>query len=395
MSLERMRKFKPDTASGSATRTVAQFEIRYTQYLDEHGRLADDAPPLARNLDRLLELYRHMLLTRLFDRKAVALQRTGQLGTYASSLGQEATSVGIGAAMARDDVLLPTYRETGAMLLRGVLMRELLLYWGGDEAGMAYSGPDAPSEDFPICVPIATHAPHAVGVAYAFKLRREPRVAVCVLGDGATSKGDFYEAVNAAGVFDVPLVFVIANNQWAISVPRSSQSRAETLAQKAIAAGIEGEQVDGNDLLAVHDAMTRALDKARGGGGPHLIEALTYRLADHTTADDARRYRPEEELERWRARDPLRRISTYLADAGVWSDEKDAALRAELSAKVDEAVAEYAATPPRPPESMFDYLFEKLPAALEPQRAALATASGATPRERAGRARVTGGADHG
>src|SRR5690606_37699295 len=150
MSLERIRKFKPDAASGSATRTVAQFEIRYTQYLDEHGRLADDAPPLARNLDRLLELYRHMLLTRLFDRKAVALQRTGQLGTYASSLGQEATSVGIGAAMARDDVLLPTYRETGAMLLRGVLMRELLLYWGGDEAGMSYSGPSAPRDDFPI-----------------------------------------------------------------------------------------------------------------------------------------------------------------------------------------------------------------------------------------------------
>src|SRR5690606_11318085 len=172
-------------------------------------------------------------------------------------------SVGIGAAMARDDVLLPTYRETGAMLLRGVLMRELLLYWGGDEAGMAYSGPDAPSEDFPICVPIATHAPHAVGVAYAFKLRREPRVAVCVLGDGATSKGDFYEAVNAAGVFRLPVLFVIVNNEWAISVPRNAQSGAATLAQKAIAAGIDGEQVDGNDVIAVHEATARALEKAR------------------------------------------------------------------------------------------------------------------------------------
>src|SRR5690606_32733836 len=145
---------------------------------------------------------------------------------------------GVGAAMAREDVLLGTYRETGAMLLRGVLMREILLYWGGDETGMRYSGPNAPVEDFPICVPIATHVPHAVGVAYAFKLRREPRVAVCVVGDGATSKGDFYEGLNGAAVFDVPLVIVIVNNGWAISVPRDRQSHAATLAQKAIAAGI-------------------------------------------------------------------------------------------------------------------------------------------------------------
>src|SRR5690606_29299556 len=270
------------------------------------------------------------------------------------------------------DVLLPTYRETGAMLLRGVLMRELLLYWGGDETGSCYSGPNAPAEDFPICVPIATHAPHAVGVACAFKLRSEPRAAVCALGDGATSKGDFYEALNAAGVFELPLVFVIVNNQWAISVPRNLQSRAETLAQKAVAAGIEGEQVDGNDLIAVHTAMTRALEKARAGKGPHVIEALTYRIADHTTADDARRYRSEAELARWRALDPLKRLAAYLAAEGALSDAQDAALRTELGAAVEEAVADYLATPVRPPESMFDHLFERLPAALEAQREALA-----------------------
>jgi len=371
MSFERIRKLSHEPAS--PRRQAARFEIRYTQFLDEHGRLADDAPPLAHDHARLVELYRHMLLTRLFDRKAVALQRTGQLGTYASSLGQEATSVGIGGAMARDDVLLPTYRETGAMLLRGVEMRELLLYWGGDERGSDYSGPNAPREDFPICVPIATHAPHAVGVAYAFKLKREPRVAVCVLGDGATSKGDFYEAMNAAGVFDVPVVFVIVNNQWAISVPRSLQSRAETLAQRAIAAGIDGEQVDGNDLIAVYDATARALEKARSGGGPHVIEALTYRIGDHTTADDARRYRSEDELALWRARDPLKRVAAHLIRAGAFSEAQDAALRAELGAAVEKAVADYAATPPRPPESMFDHLFERLPRALEPQREAVAS----------------------
>lgn len=374
MSLERIGKTADRRAA--PTRTVARFGIRYTRFLDERGRLADDAPPIAHDHARLRELYRQMLLTRLFDRKAVTLQRTGQLGTYASSLGQEATSVGIGAAMARDDVLLPTYRETGAMLLRGVEMRELLLYWGGDESGMDYSGPNAPREDFPICVPIATHAPHAVGVAYAFKRRHEPRVAVCVLGDGATSKGDFYEALNAAAVFDVPVVFVIVNNQWAISVPRSLQSRAETLAQKAIAAGIAGEQVDGNDLIAVYDVTARALERARASGGPHVIEALTYRLGDHTTADDARRYRSEEELALWRARDPLKRIAAYLIRAGAFSDDEEAELRAELGRAVEKAVADYLATPPRPPESMFDHLFERLPRALEPQRETAAARAG-------------------
>ena len=374
MSFDRIERFPHDRAA--PTRTVARFRIRYTQFLDEHGRLADDAPPIAHDKKLLVELYRHMLLTRLFDRKAVVLQRTGQLGTYASSLGQEATSVGIGSAMARDDVLLPTYRETGAMLLRGVEMRELLLYWGGDERGSDYSGPNAPREDFPICVPIATHAPHAVGVAYAFKLKREPRVAVCVLGDGATSKGDFYEAMNAAGVFDVPVVFVIVNNQWAISVPRSRQSRAETLAQKAIAAGVDGEQVDGNDLIAVYGATTRALEKARSGGGPHVIEALTYRLGDHTTADDARRYRSEEELALWRTRDPLKRVAAYLIREGAFSERDEAELRAELGAAVDKAVTDYLETPPLPPESMFEHLFERLPRALEPQREAVASRAG-------------------
>src|SRR5690606_38354694 len=164
-------------------------------------------------------------------------------------------------------------------------------------AGSNYRGPAAPMQDFPICVPIATHAPHAVGVAYALKLRRERRVAVAALGDGATSKGDFYEALNGAGVWQLPLVFVIVNNQWAISVPRSAQSRAETLAQKAVAAGVPGEQVDGDDAVAVYDAMRRALAAARDGGGPRVVEALTYRLSDHTTADDAARYRPAHELE--------------------------------------------------------------------------------------------------
>jgi pyruvate dehydrogenase E1 component alpha subunit len=356
----------------SALSRVAEFSITYTRFIDETGTPVAALPPSARNVQDLLTCYRNMVMLRLFDRKAVALQRTGQLGTYPSSLGQEAAAIGLGAAMAREDVLLGTYRETGTMLVRGVRMTEILQYWGGDEIGMDYSGPEAPREDFPICVPIATHATHAVGVAMAFKMRREPRVAVCVVGDGATSKGDFYEAMNAAGVWQLPVVFVIINNGWAISVPRDAQSRAETLAQKAIAAGIEGEQVDGNDLIAMRHVAERALTKAREGAGPHVIEALTYRMHDHTTADDARRYRSSEEIARHAVLDPIKRTRAYLARLGVWSDPDDEALESLVAREVDDAAAEYLAAPQRPAASMFDHLFARLPEALRKQRATVA-----------------------
>lgn len=350
---------------------VARFEVHRTRFLDSDGRPVAELPELARDARALVPLYRAMLLTRRFDQRAVALQRTGRLGTYPSSYGQEAAEVAIGAAMACDDVLLGTYRETGAMLVRGVEMHEILSYWGGDERGMDYAGPAAPREDFPISVPIATHATHAVGVAFAFKLRNEPRAAVCVLGDGATSKGDFYEALNAAGVWQLPLLFVVVNNEWAISVPREAQTRASTLAQKAIAAGIEGEQVDGNDAIAVYHVVEQALAGCRRGDGPRLIEALTYRLSDHTTADDARRYRSEPEVERARALDPVSRLRAWLEREGAWSDADEEALRAEQARLVDAAVEAYLKTPAPPPTAMFEHLFETLPAALEPQRESL------------------------
>jgi 2-oxoisovalerate dehydrogenase E1 component alpha subunit len=360
------------SGGGEHSRRVASFEICFSRFLDAGGNIVSPLPAFARDPAALLPLYDAMVLTRIFDRKAVALQRTGQLGTYPSSLGQEAASVGLASAMAPEDVLLGTYRETGAMLFRGVRMADILSYWGGDECGMEYSGAAAPKHDFPICVPIATQAPQAVGVAYAFKLRREPRVAVCALGDGGTSKGDFYEALNAAGVWQLPIVFVIVNNEWAISVPRRSQTHAETLAQKAIAAGIAGEQVDGNDVIAVREAMDRALAKARSGGGPHLIEALTYRISDHTTADDARRYRTDEELDQYRALDPVDRLRAFLTRAAGRTDADDQALEERCNRAVDEAVAEYQQRPTRPPESMFDHLFAKVPEALEAQRRTLA-----------------------
>ena len=357
------------------TDLVAQFEVRYTRILEPDGRPRSPLPDFAADAQALTSMYEEMLQLRLFDAKAVALQRTGRLGTYAACLGQEATTVGIGRAMAQEDVLLGTYRETGTMLARGVRMAEILLYWSGDERGSAYAEP-GPKQDFPICVPIATHAPQAVGVAYAFKLRREPRVAVCVLGDGATSKGDFYEALNGAGVWQLPLVFVVVNNEWAISVPRSAQTHAQTLAQKAVAAGIPGEQVDGNDVLAVRAVMETALRKARAGGGPHVIEALTYRLADHTTADDAGRYRSPADLERARRLDPLVRLRQYLVRERLWSDAQEAAAREASNARVERAVAEFLAVPPRQPTAMFDHLFAELPAALREQRESLRRSSG-------------------
>ncbi len=349
---------------------AARFEVYCTRILEADGRLRSPLPEFACDPQTLTSMYEEMLELRLFDAKAVALQRTGRLGTYAPCLGQEATTIGVGRAMAAEDVLLGTYRETGPMLARGVRMAEILLYWSGDERGSAYADPRA-KQDFPICVPIATHAPHAVGVAYAFKLRREPRVAVCVLGDGATSKGDFYEALNGAGVWQLPVVFVVVNNGWAISVPRSAQTHAQTLAQKAIAAGIPGEQVDGNDALAVRAVMERVLRKARDGGGPHVIEALTYRLADHTTADDAGRYRDTTELERARQLDPLARLKQYLLRERLWSDAQEAAAREASAARVEQAVAEFMAVSPREPAAMFEHLFAELPAALVEQRESL------------------------
>ncbi len=348
--------------------TVARFEIGHTRILDPEGRPVGALPDFAADRAALLALYRGMLLTRQVDAKAIALQRTGRLGTYPSSLGQEAVGAAIAAAMRAEDVLVPTYRETAAMLGRGVTLLELFLYWGGDERGMDFSGP---REDFPVSVPVGTHPLHAVGVAYAFRLRREARAAVAVFGDGASSKGDVYEALNMAGVWRLPVVFVAINNQWAISVPRSAQTAAETIAQKAIAAGIAGEQVDGNDAIAVRAVVERALDRARAGEGPTLIEALTYRLSDHTTADDASRYRPPEEVSAHWKEEPVARLRAYLAEAHGWTKAEEEALIAEIDREIEDAVAAYEATPPQPPEAMFDYLYATLPEALAWQRAAL------------------------
>lgn len=344
---------------------VASFEIHHSAFLGGQGEVLQPLPERLSSGTTLRDLYRWMTLTRSFDAKAVALQRTGRLGTYASSLGQEAVSVGIGHAMHADDVLLPSFREHGTQLYRGVKLEELLLFWGGDERGSDFA---EAREDFPVCVTVGGHAPHAAGVALAIKLRGEARAAVCVFGDGASSKGDVYEAMNLAGVWQLPVVFVITDNQWAISTRREDQSAAETLAQKALAAGFSGEQVDGNDIIAVSNAVGRAVQHAREDQGPHLVECLTYRLADHTTADDASRYRDDAEVSQWWQLDPLARLRLYLSEHQGWNKDDEKALLADCNAKVEAAVQTYLNTPPQDPAALFDYLYAQLPASLERQK---------------------------
>jgi len=343
--------------------------------LDVDGKVVGNFPKFASDPDELLRLYRILVLTRTFDTKAIALQRTGQLGTYASSLGQEAVSVGAAAAMQPDDVFLPSFREHGGQLWRGATLNELFLYWGGDERGNDFAGPRG---DFPNCATVGSHPPHAVGVALAFRLRREQRASVCIFGDGATSKGDFAEALNMAGVWQVPAVFVINSNGWAISMPRARQSAAATLAQKAVAAGIPGEQVDGNDVIAVRSVTERALTRARQGHGPSLIEAVTYRLCDHTTSDDASRYRDDAEVSRHWPAEPLVRLRNFLVSARHWDKDKEEALLHECNGAVEQAAKEYLATPPQPIAANFDYTYAATPAELAEQReAAIAIAHGA------------------
>lgn len=346
-------------------RTVAEFQIQYLRLLSPQGRPLEDLPAWADDNEQLLKMFGAMLRARTFDAKAINLQRTGKLGTYAPCLGQEATHVGVGAAMRPEDCLAIVYREIGTLFWRGVRMTDVLLYWGGDERGNNFA---VPKHDFPWCVPIATQTLHAAGAAMAFKIRKEPRCAVAYIGDGGTSEGTFYEAMNLAGARQLPIVFVVVNNKWAISVPIEAQTASETLAQKGIAAGVPGVQVDGNDVIAVRECMSRALDKARRGGGPTVIEALSYRLSDHTTADDATRYRDEAEVaEAWKV-EPFIRLRTLLQARGVLDEAKEQAMKAEYSREVDAAVQEYLSTAKQPTEAMFDHLYANPPRYIEAQK---------------------------
>ncbi len=345
---------------------VARFEIPYTQILNDQGEYQDPLPAFAQDKTILLQLYRTMVRARTFDKKAIALQRTGKMGTYAPITGQEAISTAIGHAMRAEDVFIPYYRDYAAQFQRGVKMSEILSYWGGDERGSQF---ECNNQDLPISVPIASQCLHAAGVAFAFQYRQEARVAVVCLGDGGTSEGDFYEAINVAGCWKLPVVFIINNNQWAISVHINKQTATQTLAQKAIAAGFDGVQVDGNDILATRQLIGNAIEKARSGKGPTLIEAISYRLSDHTTADDATRYQPKEEVEKAHSQEPIQRFRKFLMNQQHWSAAEEDALINETNLDVQQAVDEYLSKTPQSISTAFDYHYATLPTYLIEQRA--------------------------
>lgn len=346
--------------------TVAQFDITFTQFLNDKGILVGTLPKFAEQDLALKELYKIMVLTRTFDKKAIALQRTGKMGTYAPINGQEAISTAIGHAMRPEDVFVPYYRDYAAQIQRGVKMSEILAFWGGDERGSQFA---CNSQDLPICVPIASQCLHAAGVAFAFQYRKEARVAVVCIGEGGTSEGDFYEAMNVAGTWNLPIVFVVNNNQWAISVPREMQTGTQTIAQKAIAAGFTGMQIDGNDILATRQTIGDAIEKARRGEGPTLIEAISYRLCDHTTADDATRYQPSQEVEAAKPKEPIARFKHFLIENKIWTSQEEEQLVIECAQKVEQAVEEYMNCKPQPVSSIFDYHYAELPEYLVEQRA--------------------------
>lgn len=345
---------------------IKNFHIRQAVPLDRHS---SDLPDTI-DEKHLVDAYKAMVLIRAFDQKAIALQRTGKLGTYPSILGQEAISTAIGMTMQDADVFVPYYRDQAALYLRGVSLKEILLYWGGDERGSHYENPSC-AEDMPVCVPIATQFCHAAGIASAMKVKGEKRAVVVTGGDGSTSKGDFLETLNVAGAWHLPMVIVINNNQWAISTPRAIQSVAETLAQKAIGAGIEGVVVDGNDYVGMANEISKALTKAHAGKGPTVIEAMSYRLGDHTTADDASRYRSANELKHAWNDEPVLRLQKFLVDKGWWSESQEKQLIVESKKTIEQAVEDYLQISPEPPEAMFEHLFAEIPKPILSQVSAL------------------------
>ncbi len=345
------------------------YRVNHLSILDAEGQIDKELEPQIAD-DVLLELHRWMLLARRFDERLLTLQRQGKIGTFAPIKGQEASQVGAVALLQPEDWLVPSFREMAAEIMRGKSLENVLLSFAGYNEGGQIS-PE--SHSLPPSVPVGTQMLHAVGLGYGIKYRKKKQVVVTFFGDGATSQGDFHEAMNFAGVFQVPVIFLCQNNQWAISVPRAKQTRSQTLAQKALAYGIPGIQVDGNDVLAVYVAGKGAIERARAGGGPTLIEAVTYRMSVHTTADDPKRYRKDEEVELWVKRDPITRFRKYLQDKELLDSETIAELEDQVKTEIKEVEKRWQQRMQEAgdPLQMFDHVFAEQPPYLREQKAEL------------------------
>lgn len=332
--------------------------------LNPDGSVAGEVPSLSP--DQMREIYHLMVLLRTFDQRCLNLQRQGRMGTFAPLSGQEASQVGSSYPLQAQDWIFPTYRDHGTMRVRGVPHVSILRYYMGDEMGS--HAPDGVNV-FPISIPIATQLLHAVGVGMAANIKGDPVVSVGYAGDGGTSPGDFHEALNFASVYNAPTVLFIQNNRYAISVPLYRQMKSTTIAQRAAGYNIPGVRVDGQDVLAVYAAMKEASDRARSGGGPTLIEALTYRYGPHTTSDDPKRYRTQDEVDEWQqGRDPIVRFYRYLIAQKLWDEKQEEALWEQTKEEVAQAVAAAEAIGRPRPEEMFDYVFAELPSNLQQQK---------------------------
>jgi len=339
------------------------------QLLDDTGVLHESAEfPLDLKEEDFRQLYRYMVLARRVDKQAINLQRQGQLGVYASLLGQEAAQVGGAYALEERDWVFPSYREMGAALVRGVDPGKILHLF----RGTWLSDHDPFEHHFALLsIPIGTQALHAAGFAMGAKFDGKDLVVISYFGDGATSEGDPHEAMNFAAVYDAPCIFFVQNNQYAISVPLSKQTKAPTIAHKAVGYGMPGYRVDGNDVLATYAVTRQAVDRARAGEGPSLVEAITYRMEAHTTADDPTRYRTPEELGEWQRRDPIARFETFLDREGLLDDDFRAAIDDEAKAYAARMREEIYDAPHGDPLELFEHVYADPPARYAEQRASL------------------------
>ncbi|MGB0652260.1 MAG: pyruvate dehydrogenase (acetyl-transferring) E1 component subunit alpha [Thermoplasmatota archaeon] len=349
------------------TTAFAPQEIPHISVLDADGNLDKSLEPKVPKED-LVKLYETMVLSRRYDERRAKLQRQGRIGTFAPAAGQEAAQLGSIYCVNEKDWFCPSFRESACAIWRGADLKDDLLYIAGFEEGMNI--PDG-ARDLPVCIPIGTQYTHALGTAWGSRLQGEEGVmAITYGGDGSTSEGDFHEAINMAGVLKAPVVFFIQNNQWAISTPRAKQTRSETIAQKAVAYGIPGIQVDGNDILAVIHATRQAVERARAGDGPTLIEAITFRKMFHTTADDPTKYRTREVEEEWEAKDPIPRLRAYLTKKRLWNKTKEEELEDHVAATIDDAIARFEEESSRlmTPDYMFANAYVENPPYLERQK---------------------------
>ncbi|HLC61427.1 MAG TPA: pyruvate dehydrogenase (acetyl-transferring) E1 component subunit alpha [Candidatus Nanoarchaeia archaeon] len=337
-------------------KVIKEFKVEYLQILDEQGNCDESLMPKLSNED-IKKIYEMLVLIRVFDQKAFNMQRQGRLGTYIQFKGQEACQVGSAFALQDDDFIFPMYRNSGLLIARKHPIVQVLQYWSGDERGM--KSPDNVN-NFPIAISVGTHMVHAAGAGWAAKLKGTKQVSITYFGEGATSKGDFHEAMNFAGVYNAQTIFFCENNQFAISVPREKQTHAETIAQKAIAYGVEGIQIDGMDIFAVYKATKDAIEKARAGKGPTLIEAYTYRLCDHSTSDDASRYRSKEELEAWTKKDSIERLEKYMRKKNLLDDAYKAKVLENSQQVIEKAVTEFEKLTPPDAKDMFTFVYAEM-----------------------------------